>query len=311
MTLRILPLLAVLLLSACMGTLPPRPSSKLELIDLVDDFAAFQQGSEGMEDKARIEAFKAHFATILPGFYSNERVRFPGYDVLILKSLKEYPQQRAAIEDMARRFRSQLTPAERSFEAQFGPMSGFRPIVLVHSLGEFDGGTRSLPGGGHLMFGADVMARIYAAKNPQPFFHHELFHLYHGRTFDDCSAVWCNLWNEGLATYVSHRMNPQATDNELLLETPSPLRAAVEANRREAVCAALARMDSTDGKDNNALFSSGRLSDTLPPRSGYYIGYLIAAEAGRSRSLKELAQLSNDQVRPLVEATLRGMASCG
>ena len=311
MSLRILALLAALLLTACAATPPPPPSSNLELIDLVDDFAAFQQSSEGMEDKARIAAFKAHFATILPGFYSNERVRFPGYDGLILKSLKEYPQQRAAIEDMARRFRSQLAPAERSFEAQFGPMTGFRPIVLVHSLGEFDGGTRSLPGGGHLMFGADVMARMYANKNPQPFFHHELFHLYHSRTFDDCSAVWCNLWNEGLATYVSHRMNPQATDNELLLETPVPLRPAVEANRSEAVCAVLAKLDSTDGKVNNALFSSGRLSERLPPRSGYYIGYLIAAEARKSRSLKELAQLSNDQVRPLVEKSLRDMARCG
>lgn len=311
MTFRILAASAALFLSACMATPSPAPSSNLQLIDLVDDFAAFQQSSEGMEDQARIEAFKTHFATILPGFYSNERVRFPGYDGLILKSLKEYPQQRAAIEDMARRFRSQLAPAEKSFEAQFGPMTGFRPLVLVHSLGEFDGGTRNLPGGGHLMFGADVMARIYAAKDPRPFFHHELFHLYHGRTFDDCSAVWCNLWSEGLATYVSHRMNPQATDNELLLETPTPLRPAVEANRREAVCAALARLDSTSGKDNNALFSSGRLSERLPPRSGYYIGYLIATEAGKSRSLKELAQLSNDQVRPLVETSLRGMASCG
>jgi hypothetical protein len=270
----------------------------LELVDLVDDFAAFQAQSAAMEDKARVEAFKRHFAAILPGFYSNERVPFPGYDELILKSLKDYPQKRVEIEDMAGRFRSLLAPSERSFEAQFGPMTGFRPIVLVHSLGEFDGGTRSLPGGGRLMFGADMMARLYKNKAVQPFFHHELFHLYHGRTFDDCNAVWCNLWSEGLATYVSHRMNPGATDDELLLSTPVPLRAV------------LARLDSTDGKDSNALFSSGKLSESLPSRSGYYIGYLIAAGAGKSRSLQELAQLENAEVRPLVEKNLRSLAAC-
>lgn len=297
-------------LSAC-ATAPARqPPAQLQLVDLTDEFAAFQADSAAMEDAARVSAFKAHFAAILPGFYSTERVRFPGYDGLILKALKEFPQDRAGIEDVSRRFANLLAPAQRSFERTFGPMNGYRPIRIVHSLGEFDGGMRSLPGGGGLMFGADVIARNYKNRAIQPFFHHELFHLYHTRTFDDCRAVWCNLWNEGLATYVSHRLNPKATDDELLLNSPAPLRPAVEANRPEAVCAALARLDSEDVKDNNALFTSGQPLGRLPRRFGYYVGYLIAAEAGKDRSLKELAQLDNAQVRPLVEKSLRSLAAC-
>ena len=161
------------------------------------------------------------------------------------------------------------------------------------------------------MFGADVIARNYKNKAIQPFFHHELFHLYHTRTFNDCRAVWCNLWNEGLATYVSHRRKPKASDDELLLNSPAPLRPAVEANRSKAVCAALERLDSGESKDNNALFTSGQPIDGLPRRFGHYVGYLIAAEAGKNRSLKELAQLNNAQVRPLVEKSLRNLASCG
>lgn len=309
MTVRTLLSACALLLPAC-ATVPEQPASNLELINLIDDFAAFQEKSAAMGDVARVDAFKAHFATILPGFYSNERGRFPGYDALILKALTEYPDRRAAIEKTAGEFSSLLSPAEKSFEAQFGPMTGFRPIILVHSLGEFDGGTRSLPGGGHLMFGADMIAKLYADRSIQPFFHHELFHLYHSRTFDDCNAVWCNLWNEGLATYVSHRMNPNATDNELLLESPVPLRPAIEANKREAICTVLARLDSTDDKDNSALFSSGKISESIPSRSGYYVGYLVASKAGKTRSLKELAQMPNEQVRPLVEASLRSLATC-
>ena len=52
------------------------------------------------------------------------------------------------------------------------------------------------------------------------------------------------------------------------------------------------------------------LNPKLPRRFGYYVGYLVAAEAGKTRTLKELAQMPNDQVRPLVEQSLRGMASC-
>ena len=79
------------------------------------------------------------------------------------------------------------------------------------------------------MFGADVIARVHGDRDVRPFFHHELFHLLHGRTFSDCGALWCALWNEGLATFVAHRLNPAASDDQLLLTQPVPLRAAVEA----------------------------------------------------------------------------------
>jgi hypothetical protein len=303
---------AALLLSGCAASdrEAAPPSVPLQLIDMTGEFAAFRGESEGMEDAARIEAFKQRFATKIPGFYSTERVRFPGYNGLILKALKEYPADQAGIEDVSRRFADLLAPAQRSFERSFGPMSGYPPMILVHSLGEFDGGMRSLPGGGRLMFGADMIARLYKNKAIQPFFHHELFHLYHSRTFDDCRAVWCNLWNEGLATYVSHRLNSSASDDELLLNSPVPLRPAVEGNRKEAVCTITPQLDSENGNLNNALFSSRRLNERLPPRFGYYLGYLIAAEAGKTRSLRQLAELDNQQVRPLVEASLRSLADC-
>jgi hypothetical protein len=301
---------AAALLAAC--TTAPPERSRLELVDLTDDFAEVWDRTKDLDGTARIAAFKAHFEPILPGFYSHVRhgapeERFNGY---FLKALKEFPDTRSATADMARRFAALLRPAERSFEREFGPMTGFRPIYLVNSLGEFDGGMRTLGGNGYLMFGADVMARLYAGKDVRPFFHHELFHLHHSRTFRDCSKVWCNLWNEGLATYVAHRLNPAATDAELLLTEPEPLRAAVENNRREAVCTVLREIDSEEGRVNKALFSSARLNERLPGRFGYYVGYLVAAEAAKGRSLVQLADLPNEAVRPLVETSLRALASC-
>jgi hypothetical protein len=250
---------------------------------------------------------------LLPGFYSHERAGLPGperYDAFLLKALKAFPEQRAGIEAVSRRFTAMLEPSQRSFEAEFGPMTGYPPIYLVHSLGEFDGGTRRLPEGTRLLFGADMIAKLYEGRNPRPFFHHELFHLYHNRSFSECEPVWCNLWTEGLAVYVASRLNPGATDDELLLTWPEPLRPAVDRDRPRAICATLKLLGSTASDVYKALFSNGKPESGLPPRYGYYVGYLAAAEAGKTRSLRQLGRMGPAEVRPLVERSLRSLAAC-
>ena len=70
-----------------------------------------------------------------------------------------------------------------------------------------DGGTRSVKGQRYLVFGADVMARVTTPGRERPFFHHELFHVYNEKFFSECDPLWCALWMEGLAVYVSERLN--------------------------------------------------------------------------------------------------------
>jgi hypothetical protein len=41
-------------------------------------------------------------------------------------------------------------------------------------------------------------------------------------------------------------------------------------------------------------------------RSGYYIGYLVAKDLGKTRTLLELATLTPTEIRPRVEQLLRG-----
>ena len=317
---------AALALLAAAGCTPPPPqpvssapalaaansrsaAPAIEYLDLTDDFAAFWEASKGMSRNSRAAAFKAHFEPLIPAFYEREKAGPFPYGDLILKALDEFPAKRAGIEQVSSSFSAMALPARASFEAELGPMGTLPPIILLHSLGEFDGGVRTLKATGRtLLFGADMIASIHSAHSVQPFFHHELFHVFHKRSFEVCDALWCGLWSEGLAVYAADRLNPGATDAQLLLVNPEPLRAAIEANRHEALCLVLDRLDSTSGSDNSALFSSGRISDSLPPRSGYYIGYLIAAQAGKSIALKDLAALPPSQVRSLIEANLRVLA---
>jgi hypothetical protein len=307
-------LACALALAAAPAAATPKASSHLELVDLTPAFAAAWERTAAMPEAERVEAFDAAFATVLPGFYDPARFKSPEgaerYRARLLKSLAAFPAARAGIEDVSHRFSGMFQPAIASFEARFGPMTGYPPVYLVHSLGEFDGGTRDLPQGSRLLFGADVIARIHAGHDIQPFFHHELFHIYHARAFHDCEAVWCSLWEEGLAVYVASQLNPHASDDELLLTVPEPIRPEVEADRAAAVCAVAQRLDSTDEKDLSALFSSGRLSAGLPPRFGYYVGFLVAGELGKTRSLEQLAKLDREQARPLVEAALHRLADC-
>jgi hypothetical protein len=290
----------------------PALAQPLRLVDLTDDFATVWDRTATLPDAERATAFKADFAPLLPGFYSEIRSKQPAekYDTRLVTRLKAYPEQRAAISGVATRFDGMFRPALSTFEARFGPMRGYPPVYLVNSLGEFDGGTRDLMGGVVLLFGADMIARYHATGEIQPFFHHELFHLYHQRTFKECPQIWCSLWTEGLAVYVAKTLNPDATDDELLLTQPEPIRGAVERNRPAAVCAAVARLDSTDEAAGRALFSFERLSPDLPPRFGYYVGYLAAAELGKTHTPQQLGQMPATQVRVELEKALRSLAAC-
>ena len=286
----------------------------LDLNQQTDEFARIWDATVALPDAQRAAAFKAEFAKVLPGFYDHRR--FDGmneakYDERLLKGLKEYPAQRASIARVSREFTELMAPALASFEKAFGPMTGYRPVYLVDSFGEFDGGTRTLADGEHLMFGADMIDKLYRTTPIQPFFHHELFHLYHGRTFGNCDPIWCSLWTEGLAVYVASKLNPDANDASLLLTFPVPLRAAVESNRTAAICSVVAKLDSTNSADYPPLFQ-GRPQPgaKFPPRYGYYIGYLIAQDLGRSRSLEQLAALTPTQAEPLIKASLHAMAEC-
>jgi hypothetical protein len=293
------------------GAAQPVPEG-LRLIDLTGEFARTAEQTATLPEAERAAAFKAHFASVLPGFYSETLSKQPAerYDARLLARLKAWPDDKAAVLETAKRFDGMFQPARRTFEARFGPMQGYPPVYLVHSLGSFDGGTRQLQGRPVLLFGADMIARYHATGEIQPFFHHELFHLYHERRFAGCEQIWCSLWTEGLAVHVAKTLNPAATDDELLLTQPGPIRPEVDKDRKAAVCAVVARLDSSDDEAGEALFSFKRLGPGLPPRFGYYVGYLAAAEIGRTRTPQQMAEMKPPEVRARLEKTLRAMATC-
>lgn len=301
------------LLSAVVGvillTLSAPAFAALRIVDLTGQFDRFAMSTAEMPDAQRVVAFEKQIGPIANGFYSRDRTP-DGYDFRVLVNLKTYPERRAGVLAVSQRFRQLFASARQTFEARFGPVSSDRPVYLIDSMGELDGGTRELGGKQTLLFGADVIAEVHSGKDMTAFFHHELFHLYHEAKVPSCMTVWCSLWEEGLATYVASRLDPDASDDELVLNLPRPIRPAVEANRTRSVCEVVRRLDSTSDEDFSALFQGDDRLPGYPSRMGYYIGYLVASDIGRTHGLHEMADLSLVQARPLIDASLRRMATC-
>ena len=77
------------------------------------------------------------------------------------------------------------------------------------------------------------------------------------------------------------------------------------------MCELLKAAASTAPEHYGAFFTgSGSPPEGLPVRAGYYAGYLVAADLGRTRSLVELASLSASDAAPLVLESLKRLGDC-
>jgi hypothetical protein len=303
-------LLGYALLSTPAVAEPQKPG--LRFVDVTAEFDKTAEAAAKLtDDKAKVALFEKRMTPLADGFYARSR-NPKKYDERVLGNLKAYPERREKILAVSSEFQKLFGPARASFQKAFGPVSSSQPVYLLHSLGEMDGGTRDNLNSkkSTLMFGADVIAKIHYGHDMTPFFHHELFHVFHEPLMGKCDATWCSLWEEGLATYVAAKLNPGAGEAALMLDQPAPIRPAVDANLTGAICATKPLLSSEKEEDYSKLFYGNAHIDGFPARMGYYLGYLVAADLGKTRTLKQLAALKPAEVKPLIDASLDRMADC-
>ncbi|MBV1774285.1 hypothetical protein KSF73_01010 [Burkholderiaceae bacterium DAT-1] len=260
----------------------------------------------------RIHALKQAMNQQFPGFYGIER--FNGnlseaeLDGRMRKALSEFDAIRNDYIEKARQFSARYQADLVSFKQAFPGFQMTLPVYLVHSLGEMDGGPRSFNGQTYLVFGLDAMVRYHKGfRSESTFFHHELFHIYHGSFFNSCAELWCRLWTEGLAVHVSRTLNPDANDAEALLDFPPGLHSRTLAALPEALHDLQPKLDSSDPAVISEIANTGPETGRLPRRRAYVIGWLIARELGQTRSLDELARLPDAQVRPLIDSAIHAL----
>lgn len=281
-------------------------------------FVEFVDATRDLPIEERVARFKAEVAPIFPAFYlpppdADAELRAK-WDKILANSIEKFPAIRADYEAKLREFDSDLARNLARFRQTFPDFTTDHSIYLMHSLGRMDGGTREFDGKPYLIFGADMMVRIHKGWGSEaPFYDHELFHVLHQPLIGQCDAIWCSLWIEGLAVHAAATLHPDATEPELLLDFPAGMAAATRARQAESFAALLPQLDLVDDDLAGELFSTQRApgGGDLPLRRGYYLGWLVAQEIGRTRDLRTLAHMPAAEVKGLVRQAVEKLAKQG
>lgn len=292
---------AFLMAGVTTASVPSDAGPSARYVDLATPFEQAAMETAGQPQELRVATVRDRINTVLPGIYRRDA----STDRLIADALVQLPAKQAAYNHAIAEFPVAFTGAVRRFRKIFPDFQSAIPIYLYHSLGLRDGGSDDLEPGKRrvMLFGADMIAEYHSDDSLQPFLAHELFHLEHGRHFSDCDQFWCTIWQEGLAVDAAATMTPRATDRQLLLDTPEPIRPKTDARWKDALCFAAAHFDDTNGAAVvKALQMGGNPPNELPDRFGYYVGYRIAQAT--NMKLTHLSRLDNKSARPVVRSAL-------
>jgi hypothetical protein len=309
--------LAAIPLALAMRAAAAQATSGYRAIDLMPEWWAFVDDSRGLDPDAQARLFLDTVVRRHPKPYAATVIgldpRKP-YEEQLLERFQRLQKLLAGREPLMRQLSASIAADLPRYEASFRrTFPDFRydgEIYFMHSLGGFDGATREVDGHTALLFGIDMIAYVYGTDaDVEPFFHHELFHLYHSQ-FDvehrDRDPVYFALWREGLATYVAQTLNPGA-GGVAIFGLPRSMPEQTRSRLPELARALLADLDSTSPDDYGRWFLDGSQAP-VPARSGYYIGFLVARNLAARHSLPELARLPIASLRGDIAAALEQLA---
>lgn len=292
---------------------PPRGKESYTVVDAMPAFWDFWAQAKDLDEPAQVRLFQQLVVGRYPEVYNREVMGGPKNETFAEALPGRYHLMQgyvlpkmAIVKRLSRQIGKSLPRYEKRFRRTFPDLTYTGRIYFLYSLGAFDGGTRTVAGQPALLFGLDLMAYVYGDElDPEPFFEHELFHVYHGPFFGHHEELVAALWREGLATYAAHALNPKAAGVALFglpRTTPARVRAALPRYVRE-----LRRVLDSEAPETYARYFLGGLNEqaSTPERSGYYLGYLVAEKLSRRHSLRELAHAPLSQLRPEIEQALQ------
>jgi predicted Zn-dependent protease DUF2268 len=289
--------------------------------NLMPEFSKFVASTGDLAPQARAAAFVERFVAKHPDFYKESL--FGPREKLTERAVRLFDPQRApkfqgtgaiTLDDVLATGRSITTDyarVEATFRKAFPDYRCDTPIAFGISLFMFDGNQSSdVPGKSQMRFGVEMISALHPARELPAFFHHELFHIYQAQQIgaavptDDEQPVSWALWNEGLATYVSWKLNPTLTAPEIFW-SPRDMEEQMKPKLGEAARLMLADLD---GHENyGRWFMGGQHPPGLPSRSGYYLGYLMAKHLDKG-DLAALARMPPKEVAVEARQFLTGLA---
>jgi hypothetical protein len=306
----------ILVLITCLASTNPglsaRAAGDLVVHDPIPDLINFLRIAPE-EEVERAKLFKQMMLQPHPEVYNRPQV-FKTDSGTLEKYLAELVEYVPAIERIRRRFNEQRASIQAKFLSTFPGFNTSRArIYLMLSLFRFDG---KIPHDNPhmLLLGLDGLAKFHGANVRLPvILSHELFHVYHFQVNPlprdtDQVELYRLIWQEGLATYVSQVLNPDASLADVLLDP----RWAKEGPKFIPMLAhdLLTQLQSTDDA-TVARYLSYRRGGQVPARMGYLIGYEIAKRTATAHPLTELALLRGHALLNLVRQEMQILATNG
>lgn len=294
---------------------PKTAGQELRVVNIVPDFLRFWDETRSDDQAICVQRFRQIVIAAHPELFRGNIVPLlnsngtADQDRRIEEYLKKVAPFVPAIRVLNLRLEHDLIAYAQEFVKVWPDFRADEPVYFTISIGTFDGAIRAVNGVNALLFGVDLIARLYGSSaNLSVLFDHELFHVYHRQvspSLFEGDEIWKSLWIEGLAEYVSWRMNPTSTEDDVLLSSElrlkgAPLLACLSASINRA-------LDSTDGSDYARYFLSGQVGSD-PPRAAYFIGFEVVSRMGERRSLAALSHLSGVGLRQEIAATLGELA---
>ena len=288
-----------------------RSFAKPRIHNHIPAFLEYWDSTKHLPDEQRVRAFDLQVAPQFPAFYSYKYEKWAragkNPDEEILRKLHEFEAIEESFRKRSASIESEILSAMATMNESFNDFDTHFDIHIAHSLGEMDGGGRTINGKLVFIFGVDGIVKYHHVANDVPYYQHELFHIYHSKYFKAPDQIWSALWAEGFATYVSEQLSPGASPAEIMLDVPAGLVEKCQGKIDRLVSAVYAVLDSDSEEIYAQWFLLSPTPDTLiPQRAGYYLGYLIAGDVHRQSglSLQQLAQLNPKDILPLVKTAL-------
>ena len=290
--------------------------------NLMPEFTEFVAATADLGPQARAEAFVARFADKHRDFYSEQM--FGTRDKQLQRAKRLFDPQGApkfpgarpiTLDDVlatGRSITADYARIEATFRKAFADYRCETPISFGLSLYQFDGNQASdAPGKPRMRFGVVMIALLHPQRELPAFFHHELFHIYQAQQVgaaappDETQPLWWAMWAEGLATYVSWKLNPTLSAPEIFW-MPRDMEAQMQPKLAEAARLLLADLDGHDGYER--WFTAGSNPPGLPTRAGYYLGYDMAKQLDRG-DLAALGRMPPEQVAREAHSFLESLAA--
>ncbi len=295
----------------------PALAQSVTVISAYDDFARFwaaAKDTDGAEQERLWASFEAKYRDVY------DEVVFvhdaPDWQARRSAELRaafaRLPAEQAAFDALFANAATITATQLASFRRAFPDLHDGMTVVFLPLL-PFNAGSRKLAryGGDTLLIGVQ---KVVENGDALPvLFAHEFFHMYQ---FDALKALTSGetmaspLWYEGLGSYVSAVMVPQASPAQVLMSAPLAQACDAKAVRQWSRQYLQIVARAWSGEQGASMHKEWFRSTGSAPikRRGYCVGYHVAALLAKTHTLQQMAHWDEPTYLPEVSAALRTLA---